>query len=179
MSISTVAVAVLSSTVASAIFTGLFSLWSKRADYVNEYYKTVLEKRIAAYELFEKLILNFKTSVPHANGGGVHLTFMTSDEELSLSKLLFDISMVSFWLSDSAFEECRKVGILIAQKPEQMPWTEFGARHYTEFASLRINLERVYSKDLGGLHLVPKFLNAKRHSNVYEAVRLPKSSFTE
>jgi hypothetical protein len=43
--------------------TGFFSLWAKRNEYVNEYYKTVIQRRIIAYEQLENLIIAFKTSV--------------------------------------------------------------------------------------------------------------------
>ncbi len=42
-----------------AVIAGLYNLRAKRAEYVNEYYKTVIGRRIAAYEQLEELIVSF------------------------------------------------------------------------------------------------------------------------
>lgn len=59
----TIAVSVISSGLLSAVVAGLYSLRAKRNDYVNDYYKIVIQRRIAAYEALERLIFPLKTAV--------------------------------------------------------------------------------------------------------------------
>ena len=59
--------AVLSSSLLSgivgAIVGGIFSLRGKHKEYVNDYYKTIINRRLAAYEKVEVLIRNLKAAV--------------------------------------------------------------------------------------------------------------------
>ncbi len=51
------------SAVVSGFISGIFNIRTKRHEYINEYYKLVLNRRLAAYETLEKLILLIKTAV--------------------------------------------------------------------------------------------------------------------
>ena len=59
----------------TGFITGISTLRAKRAEYVNEYHKLVLAKRISAYEELEILISYLKTSFHDGNGRLYHLLF--------------------------------------------------------------------------------------------------------
>jgi hypothetical protein len=67
MGVNQVWLAVLSSSLLSgivgAIVGGIFSLRGKHKEYVNDYYKTIINRRLAAYEKVEVLIRNLKAAV--------------------------------------------------------------------------------------------------------------------
>ena len=44
------------------VIAGLFSLRAKRNEYVNDYYKKVIDRRLAAYEQLESLIVSLRTT---------------------------------------------------------------------------------------------------------------------
>ena len=47
--------------VIGATIAGAYNLRAKRNEYVNEYYKLVVRRRVEAYEKLENLIINLKT----------------------------------------------------------------------------------------------------------------------
>ena len=47
----------------SAVVAGALSLRAKQNEYVNDYYKTVIRRRITAYEKLERLIVNLEAAV--------------------------------------------------------------------------------------------------------------------
>ena len=80
---------VVSSTVTSALISGLiggwFSLRSKQAEYANIYYKMILERRMVAYEEVERLIGEIKIAVVDNDQRPYHLLFSgDNDHALSL-----------------------------------------------------------------------------------------------
>jgi hypothetical protein len=46
-----------------ALVAGLYGLRAKRNEYVNDYYKTVVHRRITAYEHLEALIMDYRMSI--------------------------------------------------------------------------------------------------------------------
>jgi len=74
-------IAVLSSTVVSALVSSLiggwFALRSKQNEYAHAYYKVVLERRIAAYEEIEGLISAVKVAVIDADRRPSQMTQLT------------------------------------------------------------------------------------------------------
>ena len=172
-------IAVLSSSLLTAaiggLLAGIFALRAKSRDYINDYYKQVLEKRWEAYQLIETLIFNFKVASPDSNLRMIHQIFYRGpdDNPGSIYTLIIRTSALAFWLSDDIFAKSREIDVLLLQRTSDVSWQEFGALHYREFARIRVALERLYSRDLASLHRVPKFLNSKRHQDKLEAIRVP------
>ena len=159
----------LVSAVVSGIVAGAFSLRAKRTEYVNEYYKVVLQRRIAAYEEVERLVINFKTSVVDTDSRPYHHVFQSEDEDPnSLYMLLFRIAASALWLSDELFYLTREFSVLLYKyNSERETWIEFGKKHYTAFADLRTKVEVVYARDMLSLHNIFQFLRSKKPSNAY------------
>ena len=103
-------IAVLSSSLITSAIAGLlagtFALRAKSKDYVNDYYKQVLEKRWQAYQLVEEMIFYFKLASPDSQLRMVHFIFNSEDPE-QLFTLIGRISEQAFWLSDDMFSKSR------------------------------------------------------------------------
>lgn len=172
-------IAVLSSSLVSAALgaglTGFFTLRGKRTEYANDYFRQVLQRRLSAYELIEKLIFNFKIANPHAPGVMAHHVFSSKDEADPgrIHMLIYHIAAESFWLSDEIFQKSREIDLVLILKTDSISWIDFGIANYERLASIRIDLERLYAHDLRTLHEVPKFLRSKRHLDKLQVIYVP------
>jgi hypothetical protein len=72
-------VTILTSTVVAALVSGLinglYNLRTKQHEYVNEYYKIIINRRVTAYETLEGLIVALKASVLDGDGRPYHYCF--------------------------------------------------------------------------------------------------------
>ncbi len=159
-------------TIFGGLIVGFSSLLLKQMEYLNDYNKVVLQKRISAYEKFEMLIIQLKISVMDADRRLYHMLFSNDEDWLSAFKLTTIVANEALWLSDEAFETTRKLNYLMFHDDKDRPAViEFGKRHYEELALLREEMERVLARDMRSLHKVGKFLREK--SNVKPAGFIP------
>ena len=146
----------------TSIITGGFNLRVKRKEYVHDYYKKVIERRIEAYEEFEKLILSLKTAVPDVDKRPYHLLFARSDWQ-PVYEPVYGVMAKALWLSNEAFEKVKDFTRRLYQgNTAGIDPTEFGKTNYQEFALLREELERILAADMLTLHEVKTFLEQKR-----------------
>lgn len=163
---------VLSSSVVSGIvgtlIGGWFNLRSKRNDYANTYYKLVLDRRLAAYEEVEQLIIRIKVAVLDKDQRPYHLLFSDDNDQESVYKLLFSVMSRALWFSDELFERTRDLNVLIfSRTKDSAGLVEFGKSHYREIAELRTAIEKLHARDMLTLHEVPKFLRSKKPTDGY------------
>lgn len=169
---------VLSSSVVSAIIgaliAGSYHLRSKRNEYVNEYFKTVIQRRLAAYEQLERLIISLKTAVIDTDNKPYHLLFSDDEDLLAAYKLLSDAMQHSLWLSDAAFEKVRDLNYKVFRlSRSESGAIQFGKENYKEIAKLREELEKVLAIDMLSLHNVENFLKyKKKKQSGFHEVRL-------
>jgi hypothetical protein len=146
----------------SAVVTGFSTLRAKRAEYVNEYYKMVLAKRMAAYEQMEAFIISLKTAVfDDTDKRHYHWLFARDDDLLSAYKLVLGIISQALWLSAEAFEKARDFNYRIFQPKPVGNAIQFGKENYTAIATLRDELEIIVAADMRHLHNVKRFLKQK------------------
>ncbi len=162
--------AILSSSLLSGIcgasIAGLYTLRAKRNDYVNDYYKTVIKRRIAAYEKLENLIVCLKAAVLDKDNRPYHLLFSRDDDWENAYKLLFTVTSQALWLSDETFIKIRDLSyLLFSLKKEQGGMIEFGKKNYQVIAELRSELEKLLAEDMLSLHDVKRFLKFKRNKS--------------
>jgi hypothetical protein len=165
--------AVLSSSVISgilgAVIAGWFNLRLKHTEYANMYYKMVLEKRIKAYEVVERLINQIKTAVVDTDSRPYHLLFSKDDDHTNVYKALMDGD--ALWLSDELFEATRDLNVLVySQVTGDSGLIEFGKTHYRQIAEIRTKMEKLHIRDMSTLHDVPEFLRKKRPLDSYTPV---------
>lgn len=148
--------------VIGALIAGLYNLRAKQNEFINDYYKTVIARRIAAYEQLEGLIAEFRTSVADGVDSRLyHLPFSSEDGWERVFGILHRAMSQALWLTDDVFAKLRDLNVLLFRfkKPENV--TEFGKNNYAAIASLRANLEQLLAKDMLRLYDVKRFLKAK------------------
>jgi hypothetical protein len=177
-------IAVFSSSVLSgilgAIIAGWVNLRSKRNDYVNDYYKLVIERRLAAQDEVERLILQLKIAVIGDDGLPYHFIFAKTDDRLAIYQLLYDVMTKALWLSNDLFEITRELNVLIyTRAPAQTGLIEFGKENYIKIAELRTKLENLHARDMLTLHRVPSFLKSKKSFDSYSPLPRRQDTPTE
>jgi len=159
--------AILSSSLISgvlgALIAGAYTLRGKRNEYINDYYKTVIQRRLAAYEQLERLIVALKTSVLDTDNRPYHQLFSKDDDWESVHILLFQVMSQGLWISDEAFEKTRNLNYLAFRlEPGDSGVIEFGKQNYEAIATLRSDLENILAADMLELHDVKRFLKRKK-----------------
>lgn len=167
----------LGSGVVGAIAAGIYSLRTKEKEYINDYYKEVIKRRIAAYEQLEQLIISLKSAVVDNDNRPYHLLFSSNTEEgwKRVFELIFQTN--GLWLSDEAYSRSRELTVLIYPLGDPAQIVEFGKTHYQTIATIRADLERILARDMLNLHDVPRFLKAKDQPDPGFAVTKLKTVF--
>lgn len=161
-------VPIVSSSVISAtlgaVVGGIFSLRSKRNEYVNEYYKIIINRRLAAYEKVETLIVSFKAAVVAPDDRRPYHLIFSSEEGDDCKRafvLTADVLTQGLWLTQEMFNKVRDFSYFLFrfEKPESV--IEYGRSLYQEIGTKRDELERLLARDMLSLHDVPRFLKQK------------------
>jgi|HubBroStandDraft_4_1064222.scaffolds.fasta_scaffold159424_2 hypothetical protein len=157
----------------SALILGAYNLRAKRNDYVNDYYKTVIARRVAAYEQLERLIVSLKIAVLDADRRPYHILFSKDDDWQSAYNLLSDMISHALWLSNEAFEKTKELNYLIYRLKPIDGAIEFGKVNYKAIAEIRSDLEKIAATDMLKLHDVKSFLKTKKKTvSGFHAVQL-------
>jgi hypothetical protein len=158
--------AILSSSVISgilgALIAGAYALRGKRNEYINDYYKAVIQRRLAAYEQLEFLIVALKSSVLASDNRPYHILFSKDDDWVSSYQLIQNVMSQGLWVSDEVFDKMRDLNYLVFRhNPSDSSVIAFGKDNYEAIATLRADLERILATDLLELHNVENFLMRK------------------
>lgn len=159
--------AIFSSSVVSgvvvALIAGAYALRGKQNEYVNDYYKTVIQRRIAAYEKLEALIVSVKSTVIEGDSKPYHLLFAKEGDWESAYQLLHNVMSQGLWLSDEVFEKVRDLNYLVFRiNPDNTSVIDFGKQNYETIATLRADLEKILVADMLMLHDVEAFFKCKK-----------------
>ena len=163
--------AVLSSSLISgvigALIAGFFNLRSKRTEYINAYYKMVLERRVQAYEVVERLVTMIKIAVVDGDRRPYHILFSNNDEP-AIYRQLLDVMSQALWLSDDLFQKTRDLNLLIyGRDTAKESLIEFAKSNYIAIGELRTHIEKHHGRDMLTLHEVRQFIRTKRHADSY------------
>jgi hypothetical protein len=146
----------------SSVVTGIFSLRAKRAEYINLYYKTVLEKRVVAYQKLEALVVSLRHNFfDEKDKRRYHALFSRDDDWLSAYKLLLDINSQALWLSEAALDKAIDFNYRIFKPHSEGGAIEFGKQNYATIAKFREDLERLIAADMQDMHNIKRFLKQK------------------
>jgi hypothetical protein len=158
----------------AAVIGGLYTLRAKQNEYANDYYKTVIQRRIAAYEQLESLIVDFKIAVVDKDNKPYHLAFSGETPKVNILRRFYLLRSQALWLSEDAFVETRELNYLLFGIPDaEAEAINFGKRHYPDIAKRREVLESILAADMLELHKVARFLTRKKRSkSALQAVQL-------
>ncbi len=176
---------ILASTVIAGFVSGIvsfvFSVYLKRVDYRNDYFKKIIEKRLNAYSLLEEHIQALKVTCmdqdqrpfPEAfNNGIVYL--------IQVQKSLKEAYQQNIWMSQELSELVQPLNqlfltsLVMCQNASQLEMINFGKEHYSFFSEYRNEIEKQMAKDWAQLHMVHKFLKKKKFSNKLIKFHYPK-----
>jgi hypothetical protein len=169
-----IAIGVAGGAVISALVNGIYNLISKRNEYVNDYHKMVVSKRIDAYETIEVLIVLLKTSVVDKDKRPYHFLFSKKDDWNTAYVAILGINAKAMWISDVAFHKAQELNYLMFSKNEDEigDAIEFGKDNYTKIATMRDDLEKILADDMLDLHNVKRFLKQKTKRNPAQFVAI-------
>ncbi len=162
MDAATILTSTVVTTVVSGLISGLYNLYAKQREYVNEYYGMILTRRMAAYEQLEALIIALKTTVLDTDKRPYHLLFSKDDDWNSAYGLLLNVNSQALWLSDEAFKKGQELNYLIYRPNSNGGAIAFGKENYLKIAELRADLERIAAEDLLKLRDIKRYLKRKR-----------------
>lgn len=159
--------AILTSSLLSGIFgaliAGAFGLRGKQNEYVNDYFKTIIKRRLDAYEKLEQLINALKLSVLDDDQQPYHQVFSNEATWADIYALFLEATSHTLWLSDNVFAKTRELNIMFLHaSSNKRDLVEFGKSNYAPIAKLREEIERLHAKDMLALHDVEGFLKKKK-----------------
>jgi hypothetical protein len=150
--------------VIGAVVSGLYTLRAGHKSYINDYYKVVVAKRVAAYEQLERLIISLKTSVVDKEDlmHPYHLIFAKDDTYTDAYRAVAEAMNQALWLSDAAFEKTQELNRLFYRLASEGSVIAFGKRNYQKIAQLRAELEDILALDMASMHDVRRFFRKKK-----------------
>ncbi len=160
------------STVILAALQGLYHLRSQRNEYVNDYYKTVITRRIAAYEELEKMITSrLRVTVVGPDDRPFSLLFVheVKDPNQVQSPHLALLSVTSacgYWFSNELAAKLEELESLISSVgSDDLAAIEFGKKNYQAVEAIGTELQRLLARDILKLHDVKGFLQSKEKTD--------------
>lgn len=160
--------------ISGALIAGAFSLRGKQNDYVNDYFKTIIKRRLDAYEKLEQLINAFKLAVLDDDQQPYHQVFSNEVTWTDVYALFLEATSHPLWLSDDVFEKTRELNIMFLHaSSNKRNLVEFGKSNYAPIAELREDIERLHARDMLALHDVEGFLKKKKvHQSGFSPIDL-------
>lgn len=148
---------------------GFVTLRVARNQYLNDYYKTIVSRRIAAYEHLEHLIAMLRTSVSDESDERIYHLLFSFDHKTEMFKSLFHLSAQAMWLSNEVVAETIALSRLFYSfQRDKSDIIEHAKNNYRVIAETRTRLELLCARDFLTLHEVPEFLKRKKPIDSYE-----------
>lgn len=183
MTTTKIILAILSSSVLSAVLTSFINWRIHNSNYKKDYYKKLLDKRLDAYESLNTLIINL-SSVVYTEKGFIQALFCGTIGFKVFNSELHKAIDKSFWLDDltshkltelSAFIFNNVSGCIDDNLEEDIltqKYLELGIKYYNEIEDYKNFLKETMNKELKELYKINNFFNDNRGGNktypVYE-----------
>lgn len=152
----------LTSATISAIVGGLMSWWFQEKSYRNDYYKTIISKRLEAYENVSSIVMQLKITVVDNDNKPYHIGLHESPNQLYKTLMSMCLAAMSnIWLSEEMIEELtklNKVTYLISNNNNSDNGVSIAKDYYEEVGQLRTDIENCIKQDMKDLYDVKKFL---------------------
>lgn len=149
---------------AVAAINAVYTSFRERREYQNEYYKTVVTKRLDAYEALEILIIALKTSIVDSDRQAYHALFSEGDYERP-HNFVTNVMNRALWLSDDAFRKVQELNRLFFDvQPSRGSTILFAKKNYNRIATIRSELEDILADDMATLYDVRGFFARRRRT---------------
>jgi len=154
--------------VISAIISYFFSLKIKKLDFRNEYYKTIINKRMEVYKFVENQVATLKTVVLGDDKKPYHIIFAYGEEKfIEFQQNLSSAISNSIWIDDDTMKTLESLNNLFfslnnkVHKKTKMEIETLGKEYYKKISDLRFNLENNLKRGLFDLPNVEKIFKTK------------------
>ncbi|WP_367916038.1 hypothetical protein [Leadbetterella sp. DM7] len=163
---------VISSSVLSAILTGLVSLRIQSLNYKQEYYKKIIERRIYAQEEILNLSNELSIQVKLDNGALCNRICATGEDHFNSIVILVGTSVnVSFWLSKKLSDILLELNIFLlneishnikgkSQEERDLSLISLGIQNHEKIREYRKSIESQLMKDFGNAFDVKSFIRS-------------------
>jgi hypothetical protein len=119
---------------------GIFSLRTKQNEYINDYYKSVIQRRLRAYEVVEHVIRGYKTTLFDEDYKPYYIVFDEDDNWQNAYAPLVAALSNALWLGDEILEKTKELNSLLFHLPSMSKGiTQFGKDNYIKLAQIRMH----------------------------------------
>ena len=158
--------------VLSAIISYYFNLKIKRLDFKNEYYKSIIQKRMDAYQFVENQVSVLKGIVFGDDKQAYHMILCYGEDKfLEFQQNILIAISKGLWIDDdtmNTLEEINGLFFNINKKIHNKNQDEIetiGKEYYKKISDLRFKLENNLKGGLIDLHNVEKIFKKKEKNN--------------
>lgn len=160
--------AILSSSVLSAILTSYFNWRIHNSNYKKDYYKKILDKRLDAYESMNVLI-NRLSDIVYTDKGVIHGMISSRESFNFLFSILHSTMEKSYWLSDKTGHKLTEFGIFLfnnitsyidedlSEKQLNEEYMNLALTNFEQIQEFNQSLKRMVNSDLQNLYNVDEF----------------------
>lgn len=163
----TILVSVLSGSLAAALVSGIFSIYTQKRSYKNEYFKYVIKRRIEAYEHIEDFIATIKGAAYDSIDNKCYHIIFSQDYNWFIerqSKLWLAITF-GVWIENDTLYALTELSRLFSKVKSTDDLVSFGKEKYKEIATLRDKIENFSKRDILSLYDIKSF--RKKKSETY------------
>lgn len=162
--------AILSSSVLSAILTSYFNWRIHNSNYKKDYYKKILDKRLDAYASIN-ILINRLSDIVYTEKGVVHGMVSSQKSYDFLFTILHSTMEKSYWLSDKTGHKLTEFGIFLFNNitshididltEEQLDreYTSLALTNFERISEFNQSLKRMVNLDLQNLYNVDEFFS--------------------
>ena len=173
MTTAEIILAIISSSVISAILTSYFNWRLHNSNYKKDYYKKLLDKRLDAYESLNTLT-NRLSDIVYTESGMIHGLFCGSQGFSYFTSELHKTQEKSFWLDDVTGHKLTELGAFLFNNvssfiddslPEEVlkeKYIELGIQHFEKINEFKDTLKYFINNELKGLYKIDDFFDDNR-----------------
>lgn len=160
--------AILSSSVLSAILTSYFNWRIHNSNYKKDYYKKILDKRLDAYESMN-ILINRLSDIVYTDRGVIHGMVSSEQSFNFLTSIVHSTMEKSYWLSDKTGHKLTELGIFLfnnissyidddlSEKQLDEEYINLALANFEQIKEFNQSLKSLVNYDLQNLYNVDEF----------------------
>lgn len=167
---------IVASSVVAALVSGLFSIIQIRINYRNEYYKKLIDKRFESYEMIQKILYFFSTSVTDFQDNKLYHIIFSKSNDLKAHEfynLLTKLSKSNIWISKEIKDELDSLNFFIIENGIDFRNINHGKKYYKVLGDIRNNILVVTKNDLLKLHKIKQVLKIEVNKDM-KKIKIPE-----